>query len=632
MQAQRFFRATPHIHIFLTIAASLALLLLVMTPLPGQASSILLRSDPPADKLLLTAPSEVHLWFSEDLNSAASTVMVQNAEHRRVDLRTYASGHELVVPLQSPLPPGVYTVSWRTLASYDGQTLTGAFSFGITGPDGALPQGTNLAGVANAFGATPLASGQLDLASVLYGLMQAILALGATFWVGTLFWRAFITRKQVSAEQQALREREERLFEQKLAQPLLILLLCANIGLLFSNSLALAQGEGAQVIPSAIQLLTTGGFGTYWLLQQFLLIVALLLPAQTTPATDAQYSRSSLVTWGRLALGCALLLLFALSGHGASTTISGSPLLGLGSDWLHWLGTAIWVGGMFYATWVYLPALRDQLPLTQGKALLNTLGTFSPLALTGLLLLLVTGPFSSSLHLQSWEQLLSTPYGCTLIVKCLLLGILLCVGAVQDLLIRPRLNRDYKKIERIQVEAGEETKAHFAADASKKIERQVEHTTRTLHTLLRWEALLGVTLLLASSLMSVYAATTAPAQPASSTGTATKTNKPFQRSMRTEDQQFNVQLTISPNRIGPNTFTVHVLDKQGQNAKNIQVGLAADMVEMRMGATLLTLQPDNKGNFSGTAILPMSGLWQIDVHIRTTDTTQHTASFRIQTS
>lgn len=632
MQAQRFFRAIHPIHIFLTIAAPLALLLLVMTPLPGQASSILLRSDPPANSLQLSAPSEIHLWFSEDLNPVASAVMVQNAEHRRVDLHTYASGHELIVPLQNPLPPGVYTVSWRTLASYDGQTLTGAFTFGVTGPDGALPQGASLVGINNAFGASPIASGQLDLASVLYGLMQALLALGATFWVGTLFWRAFITRKQVSTKQRGIRKREERLFEHKLAQPLLILLLCANIGLLFSNSLSLAQGGGTQVIPAAIQLLTTGGFGTYWLLQQFLLIVALLLPAQATPDTaNAQHSRSPLLTWGRLALGCALLLLFALSGHGAST-INGAPLLGLGSDWLHWLGSAMWVGGMFYLAWVYLPALRDQSSLIQGKVLLNTLGAFSPLALTGLLLLLVTGPFSSSLHLQSWEQLLSTSYGRTLIVKCLLLGILLCVGAVQDLLIRPRLNRDYKEIEQIQVEAGEESKARFAADVSKKIERQAERATRTLHTLLRWEALLGVTLLLASSLMSVYAATTTPALPANSTGTTTKTNKPFQGSMRTEDQQFNVQLTISPNRIGPNTFTVHVLDKQGQSAKNIQVGLAADMIEMRMGATLVTLQPDNKGNFSGTAILPMSGLWQIDVHIHTTDNTQHTASFRIQTS
>lgn len=632
MQAQSFLRAKHPIHIFLPIAMPLALLLLVIVPLQSKAASILLRSDPPANKLLLTAPSAVHLWFSEDLNPVGSTVMVQNAEHRRVDLRTYTKGDELIVLLQSPLQPGVYTASWRTLASYDGQTLTGAFTFGVTGPDGALPQGANLARVDNAFGATPIASGQFDLASVLYGLMQALLALGAIFWVGTLFWRAFITRKQVSAEQQAIREREERLFEQQLAQPLLILLLCANIGLLLSNSLALAQGEGTQVIPATVQLLTTGGFGTYWLLQQLLLIVALLLPTKATPATTgAQPSQSSFLAWGRSALGCALLLLFALSGHGAST-ISGSPLLGLASDWLHWLGTALWVGGMFYVAWVYLPALRSQTSLTQSKALLKTLGAFSPLALTGLLLLLVTGPFSTSLHLQSWEQLLSTSYGRTLMVKCLLLGLLLGVGTIQDLLIRPRLNRDYKKIEQIQVEASEESKARFAADAGEKFERQIERTTGTLRTLLHWEALLGVTLLLVSSLMSVYAPTTTPAQPGGGTGTSTKVNKPFQGSIRTEDQQFNVQLTISPNHIGPNTFTVHVLDSKGQNAKNIQVGLAADMIEMRMGATLLTLQPDNQGNFSGTAILPMSGLWQIDVHIRTTDNTEHTASFRIRTS
>src|SRR5579864_3711529 len=70
------------------IAALLALCLVLLFPMVASAHTdhaILLRSDPAKDAILSTAPQQVRMWFSEDLNPALSTAVVVNADNQRVD-------------------------------------------------------------------------------------------------------------------------------------------------------------------------------------------------------------------------------------------------------------------------------------------------------------------------------------------------------------------------------------------------------------------------------------------------------------------------------------------------------------------------------------------------------------------
>src|SRR5579884_1712581 len=67
------------------LAVPLALTLALALPLVASAHAILLRSDPAKDSVLQQAPSQVRMWFSEDLNPVLTTAVVINAASQRVD-------------------------------------------------------------------------------------------------------------------------------------------------------------------------------------------------------------------------------------------------------------------------------------------------------------------------------------------------------------------------------------------------------------------------------------------------------------------------------------------------------------------------------------------------------------------
>src|SRR5436305_6420685 len=89
-------------------ALLLALSLLFAVPAISQAHAILLRSDPAKDAKLRAAPSQVHMWFSEELNPTFTTSVVVNAKNQHVDARDAhvppSNALEMDVSLQPNLP------------------------------------------------------------------------------------------------------------------------------------------------------------------------------------------------------------------------------------------------------------------------------------------------------------------------------------------------------------------------------------------------------------------------------------------------------------------------------------------------------------------------------------------------
>src|SRR5579885_3882612 len=72
----------------LALAGAFALLaLLPVSGLPPTASAHALptRSDPPANAILQAPPSQVRMWFSEDLNPFSSKLVVVDPANREVD-------------------------------------------------------------------------------------------------------------------------------------------------------------------------------------------------------------------------------------------------------------------------------------------------------------------------------------------------------------------------------------------------------------------------------------------------------------------------------------------------------------------------------------------------------------------
>jgi copper resistance protein C len=111
----------------------IAMTLLVLWPLAttvAQAHAFLDHAEPRVGSIVQTAPRELSLSFTQDLEPAFSTVEVHDANGARVDQgKARVSASSMRVGLK-PLPPGTYMVHWHVL-SVDTHTTEGSFSFRV---------------------------------------------------------------------------------------------------------------------------------------------------------------------------------------------------------------------------------------------------------------------------------------------------------------------------------------------------------------------------------------------------------------------------------------------------------------------------------------------------------------------
>jgi methionine-rich copper-binding protein CopC len=100
---------------------------------PATAHACLRHAIPLVGSTIQTAPQELILDFTEEVEPRFCTVVVRNAEEQRVDQGNLHiapdNAKRLVVALQ-PLPVGVYRVEWH-VTSVDTHRTEGKFTFTV---------------------------------------------------------------------------------------------------------------------------------------------------------------------------------------------------------------------------------------------------------------------------------------------------------------------------------------------------------------------------------------------------------------------------------------------------------------------------------------------------------------------
>lgn len=114
---------------------ALAIATVVGLGLTAQASAHaeLKSATPPVDGTTATAPTELDLKFSEDLNLKFSGVKVTGPDNRSVQTGEAALMDEnttLMAPISGTLAAGVYTVAWHALSA-DGHKTHGTYKFTV---------------------------------------------------------------------------------------------------------------------------------------------------------------------------------------------------------------------------------------------------------------------------------------------------------------------------------------------------------------------------------------------------------------------------------------------------------------------------------------------------------------------
>lgn len=662
-------------HRTLGLALLCAICLTLLLPVVASAHAILLKSNPAKDAILPTPPTQVQMWFSEDLNPVLSTAQVVNAAKERVDINDThvnpSDSKEMDLSLQANLPPDVYVVVWRTDSADDGHVLLGSFLFTVARSDGSTPKLADGANPSQGVLGDSSANdpGAFTAATFFNLLAVTLVELGAVFWVGAQLWLNFVLpgSSEKHAEEQATNTRVEQRFVRRFSLPTLGVLLLANLGVLYGQVLALTGGNWlAALSPQLLsEQATSGRFGTYWLMRIVVLLLAASVGIYMLRNTKRSPALNHTLALFNLFLGALLFIAITMSGHAAAVSAILLPY-SVVIDWLHLVAAALWVGGMFSILLIYLPVLKPLSLAERTRSLLAILPLYSPLAIAGIVILSSTGPLSAAFHLTSVDQSITTAYGRALLVKVLLVGALLVTSAYHVFWLRPRLKKEYLKYaysnERLQKMAASiankpltQIQASIVNDASeasvqseesqprtnKLLARQVKlreerlstRTTR-LTQVLRWEPWLGMAVIVCVGLMNVFAGTLTPTSAAPPSGATSPVAGAFHSTAQTDDGKYSVTINISPNRFGTNVFTVQLTNvKTGKTLGQNEAGVTVytTILDMDMGKDSLPLLPDGKGGFSGSGDLAMGGNWNIEVQFRTLDNLLHAANFRIYT-
>ncbi|MCH6570645.1 MAG: copper resistance protein CopC [Acidobacteria bacterium] len=536
----------------------------------------LLSTVPPANSRLEQAPKRVELHFNEGIEEIFNGVKVLNRNGLPVHSGQAAlsrNRQELSVALKDNIPNGIYTVSWRATSS-DGHQIGGNFGFSV----GEEFQASGMvAGPSDEGENWP--SFSMALTRWLYFLTLMMFVGGFTF--GSLILVPVIKHPELEIPAEvltALRKPFLRIF----LLSWVVLLVTAFFNLLFKAAamadtplLGAANGDILTAVISSSQ------YGRMWALGMVVTLVAgivfwLYRSIWTAPQ---DISKSALLLYLGSALGAVLLFSVSNSGHAAAVTEW--KAVALGSDVLHLMATAIWVGGLIYLV-LLMRSLSAAEPPLRAQLLGKVIPRFSRMAQFCVLTIVLTGAYTTWIHMPSWSAFVTTWYGWTLLTKIFLVLPLLAIGGVNLLVIKPQLGKSL-------IEKGEK-----ALEATFGV-------LKRFRPLVQAEVVLGVFILLVVTVLTNLS----PAATAASGGPSLVSNR----------TDFDITLLIEPNQIGHNQVQVLIKDQEGNSVDLENVLLDVMMTDMDMPWQRLeaTLQED--GSYRTEAVLGMAGNWRVNVRV-----------------
>jgi copper transport protein len=572
-------------------AVSAAVLLVIVlsqvTPPLALAHALLLRSSIAQDTVLHSSPSTLRMWFSEQLDTSQSKVVVWNRA-RTNEVRSVqfvgSNNKEMVVHL-APLNPGAHLVLWTSVSAEDGHVLRGSFLFYVKhrGPGPTVP------GSYSGSGQGP--PDQATAASIVFHWLEL---LGAVTFVGAAAISAWVVGRPASDFGGEILSREEYT-SRRLARWSLALLFLASLALMVMRGYQLAGNDwSATFTGSTVRDTLSGQYGELWIVRQILVIAGLLLTMIQAPWATARSGHSqapSMAPKSQLRilalLGAVYLYALAASGHGASAHIGviaspwprGDSLLSASIflDWLHLIADALWLGGQVALAVAILPALLRYAGEGAERGVLDVLDRFSPVAYACVFLYIVTGAFNGKVHIGTWYAFFHSVYGWTLLVKMVLVGAMMLMSAFTVFLLRPTIRRSWQT-------------------STPWTQGRLDGLRRCLSV----NPVLGLGVLLATSVMFYYPVPPglAPAGPSI---------------YRVRVGQLVAALRVRPDRSGPNVVTITLEDAAGRAVTRAHVTLQYTMLDMPMGTGLAPMSMTRPGVYHGTVDLGMGGHWKLQL-------------------
>jgi copper transport protein len=561
----------------LRLLGAFAALQVAFSPAPASAHALLLTTSPSAGSVSLNdgPPRHVSLWFSEPVDVAFNAVAVLDSESRRVDgLDAHVAAEDprrvdVAVGGGGALADGAYLVRWRA-TSADNHVVNGSFWFAV-GFATVLPAAA-LIGV----GAPTIAP--LETIGRWLALLSVLPLAGAPFFIWLVLQPtqrrlAPATRSPLAGGHGGLRR---------------MWLGCIAVFVAAHLVWGIAQAEAIAELPVPLALdgpilrsvFLDSRFAALWWSRIFLgLLLAGILVVSP---------RGRRGLWACSGLAVLLVVAVALGGH-ASGARWLAPLA-VAVDAIHLTAAALWLGGLAQLS-VLLPGIFRAGPLLRSDVLRILVPRTSKVAIGSVVVLAATGACAAWEQTGSLDALYATAYGQTLLVKLAIVAPLLAIGAVNLLVVRPRL-----------AGAGSTT------------------TARRFGWLVGGELVLGGGVLLAT-------ATLTSLPPPGIQGL------PGPVDIARQAGDLRLELSVDPDWVGVSRFRIVVSDAHGQPPADVtDVILTFTMEGMNMGRTTVRAAPTQAGVFDAEGFyIGMPGVSLVGVAVSRAAGPEQSAVFRLET-
>ena len=423
-------------------AGLIAGLAVLSLPVALWAHAHLRRSDPSANQRLASAPSVIRLWFSERPELAFTGVRLRAADSSEITLGTAARMTDdamgVTVPITTSLPPGKYTVLWRTAAA-DGHASSGSFVFELAA---AAPV------VASADTAPRAASGHpIITADSVAAPLASLNVSAATRWlefmallavVGAVVFRLGVLPRAAQAMAGALPD-DTRVeiadTARRLAQSALILLVIMTVSRLYGEARTML-GADHPIDRAALD----ATLGTRWGLGWSVGAVGIVIAAIGFVLVRRLRIENGWVVAaiGAAAAACAP----ALTGHARTTPPVGISIV---TDVAHVVAACAWLGTLLTLLFTALPLVRgtrSMAGMSSGALVASLVRAFHPIALTCAAVVVASGFVAAWLRLPTVASLWESSYGRILLVKLAFVALVVVLGTLNWRRLLPTLGDD----------------------------------------------------------------------------------------------------------------------------------------------------------------------------------------------
>jgi len=337
------------------------------------------------------------------------------------------------------LPAGRYTVAWRAAGS-DGHPSHGTFTF-VVSTEAVMPASGAMhqlgAPAPDSIGAGSAAASppgenreEADAASSIgNSIARAFSFVGLLALIGATAFRVLVLpgAREISPEMRIRMERRAAI----LGLTASIVVIVGALARLFLESEMMSAMPGMQTMS-----MSEMAMHTRWGLALRLELGAALV-AFVSFGLAARRLRSA---WLVASISAVILAMTpALAGHAAASPKFTSLLIG--SDFLHVLGGATWLGNLLAVMLIGVPIALELGGAERWNAVASLVNAFSPIALTSAGVVGASGVVASWIHLDHFAALWQTAYGQVLLLKLTLVAITVIIGAYNFHRVQPQLVR-----------------------------------------------------------------------------------------------------------------------------------------------------------------------------------------------